>query len=78
MPRRDGTGPMGMDALTGRGFGTRKNNFIYGRENCYGLGLGYGLGRCRYGYETNRDLLQKEKEILQFKLKAIEKQIDEQ
>lgn len=77
MPRRDGTGPMGMGAMTKRGFGTRKNNYIYGRENCYGLGLGSGF-RCRNVNESNKELLQKEKEILQIKLKAIEKQIDEQ
>ena len=75
MLRRDGTGLMGMGAMTKRGYGTRKNNFIYGRENCYGLGYGF---RCRNVYESNKELLQKEREILQIKLKAIEKQIDEQ
>ena len=53
MPRRDGTGPMGMGQMTGRGLGFCGNGF-YGRRNCYGMGFGrrgfgpgYGAG---YGY----------------------------
>lgn len=75
MPRRDGTGPRGMGPMTGRGFGFRKNNSIYRRGNCYGYGIGYGFG-CRFGYESNKELLQKKKEILEIQLKDIEKQIE--
>ncbi|MGD9566915.1 MAG: DUF5320 domain-containing protein [Sedimentibacter sp.] len=77
MPRRDGTGPMGMNSMPARGFGFRKDNSIYGRGNCYGYGLGNGLG-CRFGYESNKELLQKKKEILEIQLKIIEKQLEGQ
>lgn len=73
MPRRDGTGPMGMGVMTGRGFGFRDKS-IYGRGNCFG----YGFGCDRFGYESNKELLHKQKEILQIQLKALEKQINKQ
>ncbi|MDD4780561.1 MAG: DUF5320 domain-containing protein [Tissierellia bacterium] len=76
MPRRDGTGPMGMGSMTGRGFGLRKNNNMYGGR-CFGHGLGRGFD-CRYDYLSNKEMLQKQKEILQIRLKAIEDQLDEQ
>jgi uncharacterized protein DUF5320 len=58
MPRRDGTGPMGQGAITGRGLGfcTRVNVGRYGvrsfgRGYKRGLGLGMGLGfACRRGF----------------------------
>ena len=46
MPRGDGTGPMGMGAMTGRGAGycsgTAQPGFT---GNRYGFGRGLGLGR---------------------------------
>lgn len=52
MPRRDGTGPMGMGP-TGRSFGFCGSKF-YGRRNCYGMGFGrrgFGPGYgARYGF----------------------------
>jgi len=44
MPLRDGTGPMGMGSMTGRGAGYCTGNSVptYGRRN-----FGFGLGRCR-------------------------------
>lgn len=59
MPRRDGTGPMGRGAMTGRGSGycTGIGSGRYGagirRGFGRGLGLGLGLGSgygCRRGY----------------------------
>ena len=63
MPRRDGTGPMGLGAMTGRGAGycagygfSRPMNPVGGRGGAFGfgrgLGLGCGLGRgvCRGWY----------------------------
>lgn len=64
MPRRDGTGPMGMGAMTGRGIGvcTGVNVPVYGgwvgrgcgrgfgRGFGRGQGLGYGQG---YGFAAN-------------------------
>ena len=49
MPRRDGTGPMGAGAMTGRGLGscTGANVIKYGA----GLGMGLGIGlACRRGF----------------------------
>jgi len=45
MPRRDGTGPLGMGAMTGRGLGvcTGVNAPIYG--GWFGGGCGRGFGR---------------------------------
>ncbi len=58
MPRRDGTGPRGMGAMTGRGLGPCGNResrgFRYGRGSSYGQGIhsgcgrGRGMGRCAY------------------------------
>ncbi len=49
MPRRDGTGPMGAGAMTGRKLGvcTGVNEPVYGRglERGCGRGLGRGIGR---------------------------------
>lgn len=48
MPRRDGTGPAGMGAMTGRGMGicagNRSQGFGYGRGMGYGRGNGFGNG----------------------------------
>lgn len=42
MPGRDGTGPMGQGAVTGRGMGACNDTGVtYG----YGRGLGAGIGR---------------------------------
>lgn len=68
MPRRDGTGPIGMGSMIGRRFGLRKNNYMYGRR-CFDF---------RYDYEPNKEMLQKQKEILETRLKAIEKQLNNQ
>lgn len=90
MPRRDGTGPIGMGALTGRGFGFCGNGF-YGRGNCYGMGFrervfgygprygfGYGYGR---GYEfrdniTEKEFLEKQKELLKSQINIIDKELE--
>jgi hypothetical protein len=79
MPRRDGTGPMGMGPNTGRGLGacSGRNAVRYST----GLGLGLGLGfACRRGFrggfgsafseendaaETRKDRLLQQKDLLQ-------------
>lgn len=88
MPRFDGTGPMGMGPMTGRGMG-----------NCTGvrrpLGAGYaggfcGRGRGFYGYnrpyfydnpqytqKPSKELLLDQKKYLEEELASINKQIDE-
>lgn len=44
MPRGDGTGPMGMGPLTGRGLGYCAG---YARPGFFGFGYGMGRGRGR-------------------------------
>ena len=89
MPRRDGTGPMGMGQMTGRGLGLCGNRF-YGRRNCYGTGFGrrgfgpgYGAG---YGYGpgygarqdiTEKEFLKNQKEFLESQIELIEKELDD-
>ncbi|HZK20921.1 MAG TPA: DUF5320 domain-containing protein [Oscillospiraceae bacterium] len=91
MPGRDGTGPMGLGALTGRGLGFCKgsNAIKYG----VGLGMGLGLGyACRRGFgrgfgrgffarqtstEEQKELLKEQKNALQEQLKAINEQLQE-
>ena len=71
MPGRDGSGPMGDGAMTGRGFGscTSANTLVKGT----GLGLGFKNGlACRHGFrrfsaadqttsETRKTVLQAQK-----------------
>lgn len=89
MPKRDGTGPMGIGAMTGRGLGpcTGANAVKYGA----GLGLGLGLGlACRRGFgrgfgrcfavnqnssKTQKELLQQQKDVLKSRLDVIDKQL---
>lgn len=71
MPRRDGTGPNGYGPLTGRRMGNCS------RGVGYGAGYGMGFGRNSQSYsETKPDLL-KEKELLEQRLKDIDKKLEE-
>lgn len=90
MPRRDGTGPMGVGSMTGRGLGfcTGANAVKYGA----GLGIGLGLGLAyRRGFgrsfgrgfainqtssKTQKELLQEQRTILQDRLEVIDKQLE--
>jgi len=85
MPRKDGTGPIGRGTMTGRGLGfcTGVNADRYGAGLGRGIGLGYG---CRRGSEgryngqlsglTDKQLLTEQKELLQKRLDAISKQLE--
>lgn len=89
MPRRDGTGPIGAGAMTGRGLGlcTGANAVKCGAGIGMGLGLGLackrGLNRgCGRKGRRNQDALQPQKEflekqklMLQARLEEIEKQL---
>ncbi len=79
MPRRDGTGPIGRGAMTGRGLGFC--NIANGVANIYRLGLGLGNGFRRNVSATPRvqkDLLLDEKKILEDQLNNIAKQLENQ
>lgn len=74
MPRRDGTGPVGLGAGTGRGLGicTRA---IAAAGTCIGLGLGYRRGG-RFGRAGNdQEQLIAQRDNLKARLEEIEKQI---
>mgnify|MGYP001238749722 CR=1 FL=1 len=80
MPRRDGTGPMGMGAMTGRGAGDCKR-FV---SNSFGIGgFGYGRGLRRMFCATNfkqRDekaFLNNQVEILETQLQQVKNRISE-
>lgn len=51
MPGRDGTGPMGRGAMSGRGLGVCNGTNVvrYGAGLGRGLGMGLGFG-CRRGF----------------------------
>lgn len=88
MPGRDGTGPMGAGAMTGRGFG-----LCAGGVPGYGAGRGMGLG-WRRGFGCGRGLgrrsgpmnppdgvsrkefLAQQKQALESRLEIINKQLE--
>lgn len=74
MPRKDGTGPLGQGALTGRGAGVCGTNTLRG-----GLGLGQGRGyncrRVNFADTASKEELVKQKEILEARLDEINKQL---
>lgn len=82
MPRRDGTGPTGAGAMTGRGMG-----FCTGAGNAkYGIGRGPGFGPgCRRGYKrgfggyapvAGQASVQDEKELLKGQRDALKNRLD--
>ena len=85
MPGKDGTGPTGNGPMTGRALGLctdteeSKRGFFRGRG--LGLGRGRGFGR-RFATgqaspEKQKSLLQDQKAVLQDRLKAIDKQLED-
>ncbi|HRR89412.1 MAG TPA: DUF5320 domain-containing protein [Eubacteriales bacterium] len=75
MPGRDGTGPLGQGAMTGRELGVCVN----GNRTLYGRGLGRGLN-CRRVinpvYADSKEALTEQKAVLEAKLEAINKQLN--
>ena len=91
MPRRDGTGPMSAGSMTGRRLGlcTGANAVKYG-AGLGMMGLGLGLA-CRRGFgrgfgrgfafnqtssKTQKELLNEQKTMLQDRIEAIDKQLE--
>lgn len=86
MPGRNGTGPMGLGPMTGKGMGlcTGVNATAYGAG--FGFGLGRGMG-CRRGFgrnlvatptavKTQKELLTEQKEQLAARLDFVGKQLE--
>jgi len=84
MPRRDGTGPMGTGAMTGRGAGFCNAAKVVGVMG--GLGLGWRLG-CRGGRglgfrnninsEDRKNTLNEQKNFLENSLNLIKEELEE-
>jgi len=89
MPGRDGTGPSGLGAMTGRGVGACNGSVAgrnssgfgagYGRGS--GLGLGYGCRRGRFFNITpsepmEKEILLAERNILEERLSTLNKHLD--
>jgi hypothetical protein len=82
VPLRDGTGPLGLGAMTGRCFGLR-----------HGMGMGYGFGSgSKWGFgrrmrrnfpvgqkffNSTKEFLEEQKKLLQSRLDAIDRQLNE-
>ncbi len=85
MPGKDGTGPTGTGPMTGRALGLctdteeSKRGFFRGRGLGFGRGRGFGR-RFAIGQaspEKQKSLLQDQKAVLQDRLKAIDKQLED-
>ncbi|MFZ7120875.1 MAG: DUF5320 domain-containing protein [Eubacteriaceae bacterium] len=85
MPAGDGTGPMGLGRMIGRGLGFCAGYVVPGYLNNsmrrgMGLGRGFGRGRAPYGYTTsgvaNMSAVD-EKELLSNQVKTIEYQLQQ-
>ena len=86
MPGRNGTGPLGAGAMSGRGLGDCTGTVRAQRGVGCGLGLGRGCGRgyargVRLGAqpiapEAQKDVLLREKELLKNRLDALDAQLE--
>ncbi len=91
MPRGDGTGPVGMGPMSGRGAGFCAGYNMQGVAN-RGCGMGYGLGR-RAGFRAagargwrgestvmtgdDKKTLRRQVDVMQNQLDALKKRLDE-
>lgn len=84
MPRRDGTGPMGIGPATGRGYGVCRKAMNHWDTSSfrfrYGKGYGRGLGRCLAGYgfssRNRREFLEEQMEFLKGQMDEVSKELD--
>jgi hypothetical protein len=81
MPRKDQTGLLGLGATSERGLGYCDGAKSVRNVIGLGLGLGYKRGRVNFGAdpkvsETQKGLLQEQKESLESRLDSINKQLE--
>jgi len=81
MPRQNGTGPMGMGPMSGRGMGPCGGGMAYGRRSG-GRGLGWRRfwGYCPAPNMTEKEeaeILSEEALVLEEELKAVKVRLDE-
>lgn len=84
MPRRDGTGPMGMGEMTRRGMGFCNTSRTYGRMGGLGRGWRFGCRRIdRFALKDDadskdeKDILIEQKNFLENRLNLIKKELEE-
>ena len=84
MPRRDGTGTMGMGAVTGRGRGNCPQGIKRGLGLAIGMGLGLGLkrgfrnfGKLNQSKEDELKELKTQAEVLEEGLSKVKERINE-
>lgn len=91
MAGRDGRGPFGQGALTGRGLGFCASENVGRSFAGYGLGYGPGRGRarsCGFGFGRNfgynqidnrsaKEILTEEKQLLEDRLNNIFEQLED-
>lgn len=70
MPRRDGSGPMGVGSMTERGLGLACRR---------GFGGGFRVSNTlnQDSEKSDKDVLKQQKELLQNRLNAIDKQLED-
>lgn len=86
MPGRNGTGPMGAGAMTGRGLGLCAGGGMPNKSTGLRCGMacrrGFGRGFRRFSAignstgDNRRDILQAQKNALKDRLAAIDKQLE--
>jgi len=88
MPGRDGTGPLGAGAMTGRGMGfcasPEQANYRTGRRlgfgiacrRGYGRGYGRGINIRTPAYQTSKELLEEQRDVLKSRLDIIDKKLE--
>lgn len=80
MPKRDGTGPVGMGAISGRGMGVCRHADETVTLNKCGFGYGHGLrrnGSLRFSEtRTQKDFLTEQKTFLENRIEIINKQLE--
>ncbi len=78
MPSRDGTGPMGIVPLTGRGLGPCKVGKVGFVRSSMGRGQVWGRGLCGRWFWNRSQTLEspKKKELLEQELKYLKQEIE--
>lgn len=90
MPGRDGTGPIGVGPMSGRGLGVcsagapgygagRGLGWGFGRRGGCGYGHGFGgyLSSDRDGSMTRKEALSEQKKLLKDRLDFVNRQLDD-
>lgn len=72
MPGKDGTGPIGAGAMTGRGLGICSGNYTKGFSLNRGYGCFRGLNVRNFSNVSDKEALKEQKALLQARIEAID------